>query len=100
MKKFLIVVLLLGAGGVFAYKHFFQPEKRACTKLAELCGDKAKDVDQCATDMADMRKSQLRRGRQDLSRGRRLHGGRRHERRRRRGESVHEGHGQSPQQVV
>ena len=57
MKKFLIVVLVLGAGGVFAYKHFFAPEKRACAKLAELCGDKAKDLDKCASDMADLRKS-------------------------------------------
>jgi hypothetical protein len=56
MKKFLIVAILLGAGGVFAWKHFMRSEARSCAKLADLCGDKAKDMDKCVSDMADLRK--------------------------------------------
>lgn len=57
MKKFLVVVLLLGVGGYFAWRHFANPEKRSCAKLADLCGEKSKDIDKCAADMAEMRKS-------------------------------------------
>jgi len=56
MKKFLAFILIVGIGGYFAYRHFFVPEKRACAKLAELCGDEAKDSGKCADDLGQIRK--------------------------------------------
>jgi hypothetical protein len=56
MKKLLVVAILLG-GGYFAYAHWFKAERRACTRMAQLCGDKANQIDKCESDMKDLRKS-------------------------------------------
>jgi hypothetical protein len=57
MKKLLVVAILLGGGGYYAYGRWFQPERRACAKMAELCGSEKHDVDKCEADMKDMKKS-------------------------------------------
>jgi hypothetical protein len=54
MMKALVVIALLGAGGYFAWSRIARPEKRACAKMSELCGDK--DGARCEKDMDDMRK--------------------------------------------
>ncbi|HEX8951655.1 MAG TPA: hypothetical protein VF997_00215 [Polyangia bacterium] len=52
MKKLLVVAVLVGAGGWLAYARVLRPApKRACDRLAELCGDSrrgAADDKSCA----------------------------------------------------
>jgi hypothetical protein len=41
MKKALVLLLLLGVGGYFAWAYLLRPsEKRACAHLVELCSDR------------------------------------------------------------
>jgi hypothetical protein len=56
MKKLLAFILILGVGGYFAYRHFFAPGQHACRKLANLCGEQAKDSGKCAEDLEQIRK--------------------------------------------
>lgn len=56
MKKLVVVLMLLGAGGYVAWAHWLKPERRACAKMAELCGDKT-NVDKCTNDLGDLKKS-------------------------------------------
>ena len=54
--KTLLVVLILGVAGWFAYRTLLNPpEKRSCHRLAELCGDKS-GIDKCVSDLADLGK--------------------------------------------
>jgi hypothetical protein len=57
MTKVLLVVAILGAGGYFAWSRIIKPEHRACAKMADLCGEKAKGAADCERDMDDMRKN-------------------------------------------
>lgn len=42
MKKLIIVAMILGVGGYFAWAKVLRPApKRACDRLADLCGDAA-----------------------------------------------------------
>ena len=46
MKKLLVVAIVLGVGGYFAYAKVLRPApKRACDRLADLCGSSARDND-------------------------------------------------------
>jgi hypothetical protein len=57
MKKLLVVALLLG-GGWLAYTRWFQPERRACARMATLCGESARDdLRTCESDLKDLRKA-------------------------------------------
>lgn len=61
MKKVIavIVVLLIIGGGVGAYAYFRNPERSACIKVADLCGEKSggmKELDQCVEQVAQWRK--------------------------------------------
>ena len=57
MKKLLVIAIVLGVGGWFAYAKVLRPApKRACDRLAELCGDSAHerdDADSSCTDFFD-----------------------------------------------
>jgi len=56
MKKLLVLVVLLGVGGLVAWKYLWgAPEKRACAKLQDLCG-KDKEADRCTSDLGELRK--------------------------------------------
>jgi hypothetical protein len=54
MKKLVVVLVLLGAG-YLAYGRWFRPERRACAKLASLCGNDREDVDSCVADLEDLK---------------------------------------------
>jgi hypothetical protein len=55
MKK-LLALLIVGGVAWFAYGRFIKPpEKRACQRLAALCGDDA-DAGKCVKDIADIGK--------------------------------------------
>jgi hypothetical protein len=44
MKKLLVVLVVLGVGGYFAYAKILRPPaKRACIKMHDLCGEKGDD---------------------------------------------------------
>jgi hypothetical protein len=56
MKKLLVVAILVGVGGWFAYAKVLRPApKRACDHMAELCGDsgRGKSDDKSCTDFFD-----------------------------------------------
>ncbi|HXU74414.1 MAG TPA: hypothetical protein VN947_34205 [Polyangia bacterium] len=54
MKKLLLVAVLVGVGGYFAYAKVLKPApKRACDRLAELCGDSGKSDDNSCTEFFD-----------------------------------------------
>jgi hypothetical protein len=46
MKKLIVVLILVGAGGWLAWRKWARPEARACHKLQSLCGDKD-DIAKC-----------------------------------------------------
>ena len=56
MKKLLVAAIVCGVGGYFAYAKVLRPApKRACDRLAELCGDSGRgtsDQQEC-TDFFD-----------------------------------------------
>jgi hypothetical protein len=54
MKKLLVAVAVLGVGGYFAWGYIMKPGRSACSKMAELCGEKS---DSCTGDLEDMRKN-------------------------------------------
>ena len=61
MKKAvaLVVVLGIGGAGVAAYAYFRQPERAACVRVADLCGEKdggMKELDQCVDEVTQWRK--------------------------------------------
>jgi hypothetical protein len=57
MKKLLLLVLLL-AGGYAAYHYgLLQPERRACRRMAELCGEQPGGVDKCVRDLEPLSRS-------------------------------------------
>jgi hypothetical protein len=57
MKKLFLLVLFV-AGGFAAYRYgLFQPERRACRKLAQLCGEQAGGVDKCVQDLEPLSRS-------------------------------------------
>lgn len=48
MKKLLLVAVIVGVGGYFAYAKVLRPApKRACARMAELCGDSSRDDKSC-----------------------------------------------------
>jgi hypothetical protein len=51
----LIVIAGLGVGGWFIYTTYFTPERRACSRLAELCGD-GKRLERCDEKLGELRK--------------------------------------------
>ncbi len=52
-KKLLLAAVVLGVGGWFAYAKVVRPPaKRACARLADLCGDPKRDDHEC-TDFFD-----------------------------------------------
>ncbi|HEY2744430.1 MAG TPA: hypothetical protein VGL86_07400 [Polyangia bacterium] len=56
MKKLLVVAIILGVGGYFAYAKVLRPApKRACDRLAELCdgSQRSHDDDKSCTDFFD-----------------------------------------------
>ena len=56
MKKLLVVAILVGVGGYFAYAKVLRPApRRACDRLAALCGDSGRDAsdDKSCTDFFD-----------------------------------------------
>ncbi len=60
MKKLLVVVLLLGGVGVLAYTVFLNPQRRACVKMAEMCGgkgDHSKAIEECQESFAQLAKT-------------------------------------------
>lgn len=59
MKKFLVVLVLLGAAGAYAYKSgvLSSPSKRACNKLAELCGENSpSEINECIAEFDEFDK--------------------------------------------
>lgn len=54
MKKIVVVLLLVGAGG-FVYYKFLTPEKRSCGKLASLCGAEVSG-EKCEDGLVDLKK--------------------------------------------
>ncbi len=57
MKK-LVVLLILGGLAFGAYRLWFRPvEKRACARMADLCGQKADEQAKCEADFADLKKN-------------------------------------------
>jgi hypothetical protein len=59
MKTLLVLAVIGGGayGGYYLYQHR-KPEKRACAKMADLCGEKEKnDAERCERDMSDLRKN-------------------------------------------
>jgi hypothetical protein len=53
MKK-LLVMLIVGGVGWFAYRHLIaSPEKRSCQTLAALCGDHSA-LDKCTHDVEEL----------------------------------------------
>jgi hypothetical protein len=57
MKKLFVLVLLL-AGGFVAYRYgVLQPDRRACLRLAELCGEQPGGVDKCMQDLKPLARS-------------------------------------------
>jgi hypothetical protein len=47
---------LLGVGGWYAYTRWFQPpEKRACSKLATLCGEGGKELASCEQELGKLK---------------------------------------------
>jgi hypothetical protein len=56
MKK-LLALLIVGGVAWVAYGRFIKPpEKRACQRLAELCGDDGDGAGKCVKDIADIGK--------------------------------------------
>lgn len=54
MKKLLLVAVIVGVGGYFAYAKVLRPApKRACDRLAQLCGDSGKSDDGSCSDFFD-----------------------------------------------
>jgi hypothetical protein len=54
MKKLLVVAVVLAAGGWLAYAKVLRPApKRACDRLAELCGEHRKSDDTSCSDFFD-----------------------------------------------
>ena len=55
MKKLLLVAVILGVGGYFAYAKVLRPpSKRACAKMHDLCSDKrSEDDDKSCSDFFD-----------------------------------------------
>ncbi len=51
----LIVIAGLGAGGWFVYTKYFTPERRACSRLAELCGE-GKPLERCDEKLGELKK--------------------------------------------
>jgi hypothetical protein len=61
MKKAvaLICVLAICGGGVAAYAYLKNPERSACMRVADLCGEKSggvKELDQCVDEVNQWRK--------------------------------------------
>jgi hypothetical protein len=62
MKKALAVILALGIGGagVAAFAYLKKPERTACVRIADLCGETKKgtkdDLDQCVEEVEKWRK--------------------------------------------
>lgn len=63
MKKLLVLLVvlgLLGAGGWFLYQRYLNPERQACSRFAELCGDagkpRQKDEGRCERGLQEYRK--------------------------------------------
>ena len=55
MWKVLVALLVFGGAGFVGYRYVYgSPAKRACSRMAELCGDK--DVKKCEDDFAELRK--------------------------------------------
>ena len=57
MKKAIVVAIVLGIGGLLAYRHFATPQRRTCARVGELCGLKSSDVDKCVDRVASLRAS-------------------------------------------
>src|SRR4051812_48574782 len=61
MKKAIALVVALGVGGagVAAYAYLKNPERAACIRVADLCGQKdggVKELDQCVEQVTEWRK--------------------------------------------
>jgi hypothetical protein len=57
MKK-LFLLLLLAAAAYLGYRYFITTaEARSCRHLADLCGDKTKEVDKCVEDVRELGKA-------------------------------------------
>jgi hypothetical protein len=57
MKTLLALILIagLGAGGWFVYTRYFTPERRACSRLSELCGE-GKQLERCEEKLGKLKK--------------------------------------------
>lgn len=54
MKKLVLVAIVLGVGGYFAYAKVLRPApKRACARLHQLCGDQVRDEGDDPKDCSD-----------------------------------------------
>ena len=45
MKKLVLVAIVLGVGGYFAYAKFLRAPARACSHMRDLCGSQAREDD-------------------------------------------------------
>src|SRR5215831_17476994 len=56
MLKALLLLLVLAVAGIIVYVRFFAPDRRACSRLAELCGPST-NIDACASHFSQLRRS-------------------------------------------
>src|SRR5262245_55653150 len=54
MLKAIALLLLLGIAGIIVYVRFFAPDRRACSRLAELCGPST-NIDACTSHFGKLR---------------------------------------------